>query len=868
MEYFNRFVYGFEYLFYRQLLRHGDSAEMCCRKLIVGYMMLSVVIPLLKDLEGCVVVGMSFVPFVAGDALVLTSMVVVWNHCRLRGEVPTWAMNVVLLYLEAYGFLCTLWGYERDMTVAFVIGMCMSRLALCSYQRYFHDVINVAGIVVNAHNSILKHQHIEDALITKNGDPRWIDDVAFHASMIVLIFMTCAVIRTQATEHRRFIDIAEKTVAITKAVSSRLEVYDTDMASYILKHNSDLGLDYGLVCTLTVIVENMNRYRPFIPQGVLIGTSDPSGSFSGYVVVQEMEDSLSSEANRRRESQTGVALEDPLIPVSEISAPQLQFNDEPRLHRLMNTGFKKFNATFLIVTRIPPSEYSPSTYHQDIQKFVTTCIDKIELGEGVLVSFSSDVVIVSWNAYRPCTTHSVSACQTAIELRMAIEESALTGTYTYVIHGGDIEVGFVGTPQIKSVCVLGGAVDEAKCLSELFPTLSARVLVTEPVAVKIRGQYTTIPIDFVESPTGENMKLYDLAPYIASGTTESQRVDEFNRAFSDFLALRIDAATAQFASLTTATFSVPVFIPSNSIVSRSDSPDPDGATGTTFSAVFGVVDLSRHAHRLLDACSYFASNVVSNASIDGTNPHRQYLRKYVSWEKYNPPKNGNTSSNVIGRMKSKKSLKLLMRPEDESKSLRQRVDAARKPQDKESSDGGGGFLSPSASEIHSDDPWRTDFVTENGLRYHSSERVLGRGATAEVRLGIHDDDGSLVALKYIVIPESATAEPCSPTTRNRRKQKVKDEVDEVLKEVSVMASFRHDNIVAYLGAAVDRSKLIIVTEYISGGSLASALETFRHIPLPSIKRYLRDILHGLTYLHNNGIIHRDVKPHNVLLMID
>ena len=90
----------------------------------------------------------------------------------------------------------------------------------------------------------------------------------------------------------------------------------------------------------------------------------------------------------------------------------------------------------------------------------------------------------------------------------------------------------------------------------------------------------------------------------------------------------------------------------------------------------------------------------------------------------------------------------------------------------------------------------------------------------------------------------------------------------VLHEVSVLSALRHDNIVAYLGCAIAGKRMVIITEFVSGGSLQNVLENFGKIPMRSIKRYLREILHGICYLHAHGIVHRDLKPANVLLMID
>ena len=112
----------------------------------------------------------------------------------------------------------------------------------------------------------------------------------------------------------------------------------------------------------------------------------------------------------------------------------------------------------------------------------------------------------------------------------------------------------------------------------------------------------------------------------------------------------------------------------------------------------------------------------------------------------------------------------------------------------------------------------TEFTAMGGTTYHRSGKMLGRGATSEVFLGMQDD-GSLVALKCVNIPEDNAGSP-------RGRRKIKDEMEAVLQEVDVMQTLRHDDIVAYLGTAVVGNQLLIISEYVSGGSLHGALESF------------------------------------------
>ncbi|XP_077286044.1 autophagy-related protein 101 isoform X1 [Arctopsyche grandis] len=62
-----------------------------------------------------------------------------------------------------------------------------------------------------------------------------------------------------------------------------------------------------------------------------------------------------------------------------------------------------------------------------------------------------------------------------------------------------------------------------------------------------------------------------------------------------------------------------------------------------------------------------------------------------------------------------------------------------------------------------------------------------------------------------------------------------------------------------------RKRLFIVTEYIPGGELLSRLETYKKLPEQLVKIYVAEIALVLDFLHNAGVIYRDLKPENLLL---
>lgn len=86
-----------------------------------------------------------------------------------------------------------------------------------------------------------------------------------------------------------------------------------------------------------------------------------------------------------------------------------------------------------------------------------------------------------------------------------------------------------------------------------------------------------------------------------------------------------------------------------------------------------------------------------------------------------------------------------------------------------------------------------------------------------------------------------------------------------MREVKALKNLDHKNVVKFKEAFKRDNKLNIVFEYVEKTVLEDIETNVSGVPLHLIRSYLYQLLKALRYLHRNGIIHRDVKPENLLV---
>lgn len=80
-----------------------------------------------------------------------------------------------------------------------------------------------------------------------------------------------------------------------------------------------------------------------------------------------------------------------------------------------------------------------------------------------------------------------------------------------------------------------------------------------------------------------------------------------------------------------------------------------------------------------------------------------------------------------------------------------------------------------------------------------------------------------------------------------------------------MQTLQHPNIVKFIESYETSRYLYFALEFIEGGSLAKIAKRYGCFQEPLLSRYFSQVLKGLAYLHEKGVIHRDIKSDNILI---
>src|SRR3954454_19230737 len=132
------------------------------------------------------------------------------------------------------------------------------------------------------------------------------------------------------------------------------------------------------------------------------------------------------------------------------------------------------------------------------------------------------------------------------------------------------------------------------------------------------------------------------------------------------------------------------------------------------------------------------------------------------------------------------------------------------------------------------------------------KRKLGSGGMADVYLAEDQELGRMVALKLL----------------DARHASDEQFVERFRREAQSAAGLNHPNIVSIFDRGYAEGTYYIAMEYLDGRTLKELLVKNGPTPIPIAIDYARQIIGAIAFAHRNGIVHRDIKPHNIVVGSD
>ncbi|MFS7951295.1 putative protein kinase WNK-NRBP family [Helianthus anomalus] len=162
-------------------------------------------------------------------------------------------------------------------------------------------------------------------------------------------------------------------------------------------------------------------------------------------------------------------------------------------------------------------------------------------------------------------------------------------------------------------------------------------------------------------------------------------------------------------------------------------------------------------------------------------------------------------------------------------------------------------MSPeSSSDLDADDSDAEFVEIDPSGRYGRYKEVLGQGACKKAYRAFDELEGIEVAWNQIKIPNFL---------RNP------EELDLLHSEVHLLKTLKHKNIIKFYNSWVDTKNehINLITEIFTSGTLRQYRTKHKHVDLRALKKWSKQILEGLLYLHSHDppIIHRDLKCDNI-----
>ncbi|KAH9593123.1 Protein kinase domain [Trypanosoma melophagium] len=496
-----------------------------------------------------------------------------------------------------------------------------------------------------------------------------------------------------------------------------------------------------------------------------------------------------------------------------------------------------------------------------VKTFSESSIPLIRRYSGVIEVQRPNFLLVSFGAHSQMAQHQTQAVRFALELlqQLSLDIAECVGV---VVDSDEYLVGTCGTPDCNTRTTHGLHIPMQMDFSKLFLSLRCHIVVTRPVAIALDKQFLTIPVEAVYC-RGLNtpLMLYELRGCTAALATTCvsdvmHHIAIIRRAFLHMLAGRYVEAARLLVQIEGKDVQGDRLLRVCRRLMRKGTTRPyirtwgqlltttlqrKGSSSNTnnvviFSPLPGDFRLPmlRAKHSFLHEGTELENTVLS-----GVSARSPGTRSGI-------PAPGSFSDAMrFEECPDKPLFEMLIdssidNDEDDEDDVQDAFPSLNRENER--------IISPKArSTAKGELPFV--FTDHQGNSWVRSVDKLGTGTFSVVYRGM-SSLGDLVALKCFAL-------------RSRH-----IEIEGIVEELKLFSQLRHGNIVQYISCYFSSDYLIEVMELVPGGSLDGILSSFGTLSAVTVRRFLRDALQGLMYLHSKNAVHCDVKPHNVLVAMD
>lgn len=142
-----------------------------------------------------------------------------------------------------------------------------------------------------------------------------------------------------------------------------------------------------------------------------------------------------------------------------------------------------------------------------------------------------------------------------------------------------------------------------------------------------------------------------------------------------------------------------------------------------------------------------------------------------------------------------------------------------------------------------------DFNYSSVLGDYDLKEVLGEGGFGKVYLAVDRETGEKVAIKFMDVSHYLSHA---------------SQIEEIYREADALQKLDHNNIIHLHKAFVQKKEVILIMEYAGGGELLERVDKKGSLGELDTRDIFRQISNAISYCHNRGLIHRDLKLENVL----